>query len=308
MSILLGRVERPTQRQLLCRHLPDQRTRLARPSRTVAQPSRRLPLAQTFVHLALIAAVVSQWTDLRLLSPGLGHISRAELTRYLPKKRVRKEKLLIGGSTDPLDVEHEDEADDTAAEVPIVSYWHQNLTLGLVTDRTELNLGAIPPEAKECASSSPLPPTSAFSLDHVREAHIFAPFLPLQSLRSSPLVERPLTESWVTCPSSSPTSASSSLLHTSAHSVHSLPDRLLTPASIVEWFSFWNLRNQFVEINETTTTLPIRITLSDLSHWKFMLYSNMGASLEKQAAAAGGSGGEMDELKRMLIEVKTWVL
>jgi hypothetical protein len=44
--------------------------------------------------------------------------------------------------------------------------------------------------------------------------------------------------------------------------------------------------------------------LSPLAHWKFQLYASAGASLEKQAIAAGGSGGEMDELKRTLIEVR----
>ena len=56
-------------------------------------------------------------------------------------------------------------------------------------------------------------------------------------------------------------------------------------------------------VNTTTPILPVKITLTAMSSMKFTLYSSVGASFEAQAAAAGGSGGEIDEIKRMLVEV-----
>lgn len=50
-------------------------------------------------------------------------------------------------------------------------------------------------------------------------------------------------------------------------------------------------------INSTTPTLPLRITVHSMSYWKFTIYSSVGAGMEKQAAASGGTGGEMDEFK-----------
>jgi hypothetical protein len=78
----------------------------------------------------------------------------AVLTRYHKKKVVRKEvNLLSGGKEEsaedePTPVELEQERKDT----PIVGHWHQNLTLALLTQRPEINLGATPAEVRECTS------------------------------------------------------------------------------------------------------------------------------------------------------------
>ncbi|EJD48606.1 cleft lip and palate transmembrane 1 [Auricularia subglabra TFB-10046 SS5] len=58
--------------------------------------------------------------------------TRKLLTRYMPKKKVRKEKSLLSSSEKP---EPEVEEVDQGS---IVSHWHTNLTLGLVSDNTEV--------------------------------------------------------------------------------------------------------------------------------------------------------------------------
>ena len=62
------------------------------------------------------------------------------LARFLPKKRVRKEKKLIGGEDD------EDEVEAAVEEAPaqtIIGHWSNNLTLTLVTETTQLNLNGL---------------------------------------------------------------------------------------------------------------------------------------------------------------------
>ncbi|KAK4053964.1 hypothetical protein OIO90_003801 [Microbotryomycetes sp. JL221] len=70
---------------------------------------------------------------------------------------------------------------------------------------------------------------------------------------------------------------------------------------------FWLLREHMTPINSTTPELPLRITLSPTSHWKWQIMSSLDESFA-QAAEVGGSSGEMDEVKRMLTETSPWLL
>ena len=108
------------------------------------------------------------------------------LTRYYPKKKVRKERLLIGGAknataeeeekpltkeeleievrslcicrpltcTDTLAFDHQSCLNLTLQRrtTPIVSYWHPNITLAIVSDRGDFPLASAPPETKKCKS------------------------------------------------------------------------------------------------------------------------------------------------------------
>ncbi|KAH8829817.1 cleft lip and palate transmembrane protein 1-domain-containing protein [Flagelloscypha sp. PMI_526] len=72
---------------------------------------------------------------------------------------------------------------------------------------------------------------------------------------------------------------------------------------------FWRLREHYVEINSTTTTLPVQITFQPLSFWKFQMFSHMSHGFNEAAKQQGGAGGaELDEVKRMFIETKPWFL
>ncbi|KAI0772049.1 cleft lip and palate transmembrane 1 [Trametes elegans] len=65
------------------------------------------------------------------------HHVRTALTKYLPKTKIRKEKNLLGGSTDGQNTEEED--DEPQGDV-IVSHWHNNMTLALISDNPVLSL------------------------------------------------------------------------------------------------------------------------------------------------------------------------
>lgn len=61
-------------------------------------------------------------------------------------------------------------------------------------------------------------------------------------------------------------------------------------------------------LNDTTTRVPLRITLSPAAHWKWQILTSLDDSMSKSALAAGGSGGEMDELKRILTHGNPFLL
>ncbi|CDZ97998.1 Transmembrane protein [Phaffia rhodozyma] len=175
--------------------------------------------------------------------------SRKLLTRYAPKKKIRKEKSLIGGKDDE---EEEDvilslaQIEEEHKTTPIISYWHPNLTLAIVSDRPNIIEQALPPDSKEFVLLEP-------SGEKDKEGR----------LGHYPIV---------------------------------YPN------------DFWNMKDQLIEINSTTPTLPLRISIYSMSYWKFTIYSSVGAGMEKQAAAQGGTGGEMDEFKRVLVETNPFLL
>lgn len=71
---------------------------------------------------------------------------------------------------------------------------------------------------------------------------------------------------------------------------------------------FWHLRSQYVEINSTTSTLPLQVTFQPVSYWKFQMFATMTQSFADAAKQQGGTGGEMDEIKRMLVETNPYFL
>lgn len=59
-------------------------------------------------------------------------------------------------------------------------------------------------------------------------------------------------------------------------------------------------------INETVTRLPLRIDFSPMSMMKMQLFASMDHSFKENAAK--GQAGELDEIKRMLVETSPWLL
>ncbi|KIM75025.1 hypothetical protein PILCRDRAFT_827729 [Piloderma croceum F 1598] len=164
------------------------------------------------------------------------HHSRKLLTRYLPKGKVRKEKNLLSGDEDDV----EEPQPDT-----IVSHWHQNLTLALVSDATVVGYQQLPPAVSNYI----------YVIPGQRDA--------------------------------------------TGTQGYYLP--------IVFPNEFWNLRSQYNEINSTTPTLPLRITFQPMSYFKFQIFASMSQSFD-EAAKNQGSGAELDEVKRMLVETNPWLL
>jgi len=54
--------------------------------------------------------------------------------------------------------------------------------------------------------------------------------------------------------------------------------------------------------------LPLRINFYPLSYIKLQLYSSLDLSMKQQTGMMGGTGAELDEVKRMLIETNPYLL
>ncbi|CAO3567253.1 unnamed protein product [Mortierella alpina] len=174
--------------------------------------------------------------------------TRKMLTRYYNKKKEFKVKKLVGAKHDEA-VEPEPEKQAEEASAPgstIVSYWHQNLTIAVLSDQTIIPFGAIPPEMK-----------GMYQLEStgMRDAH---------------------------------------------------GNGYVLPAVYVN--DFWLLKEQMSAINETVKELPLRINFYPISYMKLQMYASMDVGMKKQSGLMGGTGGELDEVKRMLIETNPYLL
>ncbi|KAF8165660.1 cleft lip and palate associated transmembrane protein [Crassisporium funariophilum] len=70
---------------------------------------------------------------------------------------------------------------------------------------------------------------------------------------------------------------------------------------------FWHLRSHYIQINETTPSLPVQITFQPMSFFKFQMFASMTHGFN-EAAKQQGAGAELDEVKRMLTETNPWFL
>lgn len=68
---------------------------------------------------------------------------RQPLTKYMPKKKVRKERLLVGGEKS----EDEEPEEDTGPQ-PWIPHWQSNITLALVGNGQPLSIAAQPPAVR----------------------------------------------------------------------------------------------------------------------------------------------------------------
>ncbi|KAK3817984.1 MAG: cleft lip and palate transmembrane protein 1-domain-containing protein [Linnemannia elongata] len=174
--------------------------------------------------------------------------TRKPLTRYFKKKREFKVKKLVGGKQE---VEAEPEKPVEEPTVPeggstIVSYWHQNLTIAVLADRTIIPYAALPPELK-----------------------------PMYQLES-----------------------------TGKHDEHG--NGFVLPVVYIN--DFWLLKEHMTAINETVKELPLRINFHPISYMKLQMYSSLDIGMSKQSGMMGGTGGELDEVKRMLVETNPFLL
>ncbi|KAH9450407.1 hypothetical protein Pst134EA_027109 [Puccinia striiformis f. sp. tritici] len=167
------------------------------------------------------------------------------LTRYLPKRNIRKTKNLLGGSENITSLEG-DEKDDDLTAPSIISYYHPNLTIGVVSDSNVMPLNRLPP---------------------VVQAHVNIP----------PTREKdPVTGNYYRYP-------------------------------VVFPNDFWIMKESLVPVNDTITSLHLRVEVNPMSHWKFQLLASMTVAFDQQASKSGGAA-ELDEIKRMFIETAPWLL
>lgn len=72
---------------------------------------------------------------------------------------------------------------------------------------------------------------------------------------------------------------------------------------------FWMLRSHLTEIDTTTPSVPLQISFQPLSYFKFQLFASMTHGFDEAAKQqGGGTGAELDEVKRMLLETNPWFL
>uniref|UniRef100_A0A8H7XXW1 Cleft lip and palate associated transmembrane protein n=1 Tax=Psilocybe cubensis TaxID=181762 RepID=A0A8H7XXW1_PSICU len=100
-----------------------------------------------------------------------------------------------------------------------------------------------------------------------------------------------------------------------AEHIHLIPDKRDSTGTkafyrpIIFPNEFWHLRSHYVQINETTPSLPVRITYQPMSYMKFQIFASMTHGFNEAAKQQGqASGAELDEVKRMLLETNPWFL
>ncbi|KAK6833996.1 Cleft lip and palate transmembrane protein 1-like protein [Apiospora arundinis] len=80
--------------------------------------------------------------------------------------------------------------------------------------------------------------------------------------------------------------------------------------------SFWQLKTHMTVLNETVTTLPIRIDLDNMRNWKFNLMASVELNAREQARQAafgtplpgGADGSEIEMIKEIFLDTNPWLL
>jgi hypothetical protein len=77
---------------------------------------------------------------------------------------------------------------------------------------------------------------------------------------------------------------------------------------LVYFNDFWMLQDNLQTINQTTPTLALSLSFSEIPMWKMQMYAQFTESLNMQNTMMGVSSSETDEIKRMFLETNAWLL
>ena len=80
--------------------------------------------------------------------------------------------------------------------------------------------------------------------------------------------------------------------------------------------TFWQLKTHMTELNSTVTEVPLRITLNNLSNWKFNILTSIDEGSKQSARQAayggpvpgGGDGSEWETIKEVLLDTNIYLL
>jgi hypothetical protein len=80
--------------------------------------------------------------------------------------------------------------------------------------------------------------------------------------------------------------------------------------------TFWQLKKHMIEMNDTVTTLPLHITLSNIPAWQFSIFSSIDEGMKINAAKSaqgenvgpGGDGAEFEIFKEVLLDTNIYLL
>ncbi|KAI7939177.1 hypothetical protein MJO28_014756 [Puccinia striiformis f. sp. tritici] len=193
------------------------------------------------------------------------------LTRYLPKRNIRKTKNLLGGSENITSLEG-DEKDDDLTAPSIISYYHPNLTIGVVSDSNVMPLNRLPPVVQAHVNIPPTREKDPVTGNYYRYPVVFP------------------NDFWIMKESLVP-------VNDTITQVYHLS--VLYPAkdSHTEQLAF-----QLTSISLMTVYLRI-------PQQKFIAFevASMTVAFDQQASKSGGAA-ELDEIKRMFIETAPWLL
>lgn len=85
---------------------------------------------------------------------------------------------------------------------------------------------------------------------------------------------------------------------------------------MVYFNTFWQLRSQMTQLNDTVKELPLHIDINNLANWKFNVMAAMDEGMKETARKAalgettpgGGDGSEMEMIKETLLDTSVWLL
>eukprot|EP00055_Hartaetosiga_balthica_P017089 m.111999 g.111999 ORF g.111999 m.111999 type:complete len:669 (+) comp9244_c1_seq1:123-2129(+) len=86
----------------------------------------------------------------------------------------------------------------------------------------------------------------------------------------------------------------------------SLSEMTVKPPLFVN--DFWNLQENYVEINASTTTLPLKIAFGPIGLFKYQLYRSFNIAFTTQVQWGTGSENEHDMMKKMIMETNPYYL
>ncbi len=80
--------------------------------------------------------------------------------------------------------------------------------------------------------------------------------------------------------------------------------------------TFWQLREDMIELNSSVKTLPLHINLNNYNWWKFSIFASIDEGMkrnQRKIASGGpipaaGDGSELEEFKRILIGTNVYLL
>ena len=79
--------------------------------------------------------------------------------------------------------------------------------------------------------------------------------------------------------------------------------------------TFWQLRSQMTELNDTVTVVPFNVQLKNLKNWQYSIMASMDEGIKAQSmqAASGspmasGDGSEFEKFKEILLDTNSYLL
>ena len=81
--------------------------------------------------------------------------------------------------------------------------------------------------------------------------------------------------------------------------------------------TFWQLRSQMTEINNTVKTVPFNIEFKNMKSWQYSMLASMDEGIKQQSAqtaagtspmGAGGDGSEFEKFKEILLDTNSYLL